>query len=185
MIRARKPGRYAASAAVLALAAASASACGAPGASLGPQEAAVQGRSRSRWSTPRAGSSSSLGHGSSRAPSSPSTSANKAGGINGRQIELDVFDDQGDPTVGTEHRPQDRERGLHRDDRHRRERGHHRDGADPASDAKIPNITSGQSPGLVAVHEPVPVPQRPDQHRPTTRRWRSTSWRPRASRRSR
>ena len=26
---------------------------------------------------------------------------NKAGGINGRQIQLDVFDDQGDPTVGT------------------------------------------------------------------------------------
>src|SRR4051794_6153380 len=26
---------------------------------------------------------------------------NKAGGINGRQIKLDVFDDQGDPTTGT------------------------------------------------------------------------------------
>jgi ABC-type branched-chain amino acid transport systems, periplasmic component len=26
---------------------------------------------------------------------------NKAGGINGRQIQLGVFDDQGDPTVGT------------------------------------------------------------------------------------
>jgi branched-chain amino acid transport system substrate-binding protein len=26
---------------------------------------------------------------------------NKAGGINGRQIQVDVFDDQGDPTVGT------------------------------------------------------------------------------------
>src|SRR3954452_3030382 len=26
---------------------------------------------------------------------------NKAGGINGRTVRLDVFDDQGDPTVGT------------------------------------------------------------------------------------
>src|SRR5690349_20249414 len=26
---------------------------------------------------------------------------NKAGGIGGRQIQIDVFDDQGDPTVGT------------------------------------------------------------------------------------
>ena len=34
---------------------------------------------------------------------------NAAGGINGRQIELGVFDDQGDPTVGTNLATQDRE----------------------------------------------------------------------------
>ena len=37
-----------------------------------------------------------------RASSSPSTQANAAGGVDGRKIQLTLFDDQGDPTVGTE-----------------------------------------------------------------------------------
>jgi len=78
---------------------------------------------------------------------------NKAGGINGRQIQLNVYDDQGDPTVGTNLAHKISSEGniamlgtaesavtiamapiLQQD--------------------QIPNITSGQSPGLVAVKSP-------------------------------
>jgi branched-chain amino acid transport system substrate-binding protein len=78
---------------------------------------------------------------------------NKAGGINGRQIQLDVFDEQGDPTVGTtvarkivsEH--------------YIAMLGTAESAVTIAmapilQQAQIPNITSGQSPGLVAVQSP-------------------------------
>ena len=88
---------------------------------------------------------------------------NKAGGINGRQIQLDVFDDQGDPTVGT---------NLARK---------------IASEGYVAMIGTAESAVTIAMapilkqardpehhlrpvarpgrrQEPVPVPQRPDQH---------------------
>jgi branched-chain amino acid transport system substrate-binding protein len=78
---------------------------------------------------------------------------NKAGGINGRQIQLDVFDDQGDPTVGT---------NLARkiaSDKYVAMIGTAESAvtiamAPTLKQAEIPNITSGQSPGLVAVKSP-------------------------------
>jgi len=78
---------------------------------------------------------------------------NAAGGINGRQIQLDVFDDQGDPTVGTNiARKIDSENYIAM-------LGTAESGVTIAmapilKQAEIPNITSGQSPGLVAVKSP-------------------------------
>jgi branched-chain amino acid transport system substrate-binding protein len=78
---------------------------------------------------------------------------NKAGGINGRQIALDVFDDQGDPTTGTNVARKIASEGYIA------MLGTAESAVTIAMapilrDAKIPNITSGQSPGLVAVGSP-------------------------------
>jgi branched-chain amino acid transport system substrate-binding protein len=78
---------------------------------------------------------------------------NKNGGINGRQIELGVFDDQGDPTTGTT---------LARkiaSENYIAMIGTAESAVTIAmapilKDAGIPNITSGQSTGLVAVKSP-------------------------------
>jgi len=78
---------------------------------------------------------------------------NKAGGINGRQIQLDVFDDQGDPTVGTNMARKISSEGYIA------MLGTAESAVTIAmapilQQAKIPNITSGQSPGLVAQKSP-------------------------------
>ncbi len=78
---------------------------------------------------------------------------NKAGGINGRQIKLDVFDDQGDPTVGTNLARRIASQGYVA------MIGTAESAVTIAmapvlQQAQIPNITSGQSPGLVAVKSP-------------------------------
>jgi len=78
---------------------------------------------------------------------------NKAGGINGRKIELGVFDDQGDPTVGTNLARKIASEGYIA------MLGTAESAVTIAMapilrDSKIPNITSGQSPGLVAVKSP-------------------------------
>ncbi|GLW31028.1 ABC transporter substrate-binding protein [Actinoplanes regularis] len=74
---------------------------------------------------------------------------NAAGGINGRQIQLDVFDDQGDPTTGTTLARKIDSEG------HIAMIGTAESAVTIAmapilKQAEIPNITSGQSPGLVA-----------------------------------
>ncbi len=78
---------------------------------------------------------------------------NKAGGINGRQIQLGVFDDQGDPTVGTNLARKIASEGYIA------MIGTAESAVTIAmapilQKAEIPNITSGQSPGLVAVKSP-------------------------------
>ncbi|GAA4729050.1 ABC transporter substrate-binding protein [Phytohabitans rumicis] len=78
---------------------------------------------------------------------------NKAGGINGRQIELGVFDDQGDPTVGTNLARKIASEGYIA------MLGTAESAVTIAmapilQQEEIPNITSGQSPGLVAVKSP-------------------------------
>ena len=78
---------------------------------------------------------------------------NKAGGINGRQIKLDIFDDQGDPTVGTNLARRIASQGFVA------MIGTAESAVTIAMapvlrQAQIPNITSGQSPGLVAVKSP-------------------------------
>ncbi|GGN94116.1 branched-chain amino acid ABC transporter substrate-binding protein [Actinoplanes lobatus] len=75
---------------------------------------------------------------------------NAAGGVNGRQIQLDVFDDQGDPTVGTNlARKIDSEGYIAMIGT--AESAVTIAMAPILKQAEIPNITSGQSPGLVAV----------------------------------
>jgi branched-chain amino acid transport system substrate-binding protein len=75
---------------------------------------------------------------------------NKAGGVNGRQVELGVFDDQGDPTVGTNlARKIDSEGYIAM--LGTAESAVTIAMAPTLKQAEIPNITSGQSPGLVAV----------------------------------
>ena len=78
---------------------------------------------------------------------------NAKGGINGRQIQMDVFDDQGDPTVGTNLARKIASEGYIA------MLGTAESAvtiamADILKDAKIPNITSGQSTGLVAKKSP-------------------------------
>jgi branched-chain amino acid transport system substrate-binding protein len=78
---------------------------------------------------------------------------NKAGGIAGRQIQLGVFDDQGDPTVGTNlARKIDSEGYVAMVGT--AESAVTIAMAPTLQKAGIPNITSGQSPGLVAVKSP-------------------------------
>ena len=75
---------------------------------------------------------------------------NKAGGVNGRKVQLDVFDDQGDPTVGTNlARKIDSEGYIAM--LGTAESSVTIAMAPTLQQAEIPNITSGQSPGLVAV----------------------------------
>src|SRR3954471_18295738 len=75
---------------------------------------------------------------------------NGRGGINGRQIKLDVFDDQGDPTIGTNlARKIDSEGYLAMIGT--AESAVTIAMAPTLKQAGIPNIASGQSPGLVAV----------------------------------
>ncbi|MEU4235813.1 ABC transporter substrate-binding protein [Actinoplanes sp. NPDC026619] len=74
---------------------------------------------------------------------------NAAGGINGRQVQLDVFDDQGDPTTGTNLARKIDSAGY------LAMLGTAESAvtiamAPTLKTAEIPNITSGQSPGLVA-----------------------------------
>jgi branched-chain amino acid transport system substrate-binding protein len=152
MIKAKKAGRYGASAAALALAAVSASACGTPGSSSssggsgsGPIKIAVVDA--------QSGQSSSLGHWEYDGVKLAVKQANAAGGIGGRKIVLSLFDDQGDPTVTT-------------DIAHKVASGGYVAvfGAAESADsiamapvlqrAKIPAITSGQSPQLAALHDP-------------------------------
>jgi ABC-type branched-subunit amino acid transport system substrate-binding protein len=78
---------------------------------------------------------------------------NKAGGIGGRQIQLDVFDDQGDPTVGTNVARKIASEGY------LAMIGTAESAvtiamAPTLQSSQIPNITSGQSTGLVAVKSP-------------------------------
>lgn len=78
---------------------------------------------------------------------------NKAGGITGRQITLDVFDDQGDPTVGTNMARKISSEGY------LAMLGTAESAVTIAmapilQQNQIPNITSGQSPGMVALKSP-------------------------------
>jgi branched-chain amino acid transport system substrate-binding protein len=97
---------YAAAAAAAAVCLAAA-ACSAPGSS---SSSAGAGGSSSASSGPiklavvdaQSGSSSDLGQFEYRGVKLAVDQANAAGGIDGRKITLSLFDDQGDPTVGTE-----------------------------------------------------------------------------------
>lgn len=157
--------RYRLGAAVaVAAAALAAAACSAPGASSSSTPAASgtgSGASGSAAAGPikiavvdaQSGASSDLGQFEWRGVSLAVNQVNAAGGIGGRKIQLKLYDDQGDPTVGTE-----------------LARKIASDGdvamlgtaesavtiamAPILESEHIPNITSGQSVGLIAVHSP-------------------------------
>jgi branched-chain amino acid transport system substrate-binding protein len=146
-------------AAAVALAAA---ACSAPGASSSPPagtgtaaggSSAAAGPIRVAVVDAQSGSLSDLGQFEWRGVSLAVSQVNAAGGIGGRKIQLKLYDDQGDPTVGTE-----------------LARKIASDGdvamlgtaesavtiamAPILKSEQVPNITSGQSVGLIAVHSP-------------------------------
>lgn len=98
---------YALAAAAITLAAA---ACSAPGASSSSSQpssgstgsAAASGAIKIAVVDAQSGSSSDLGQFEYRGVKLAVSQANAAGGIDGRKIQLTLYDDQGDPTVGTE-----------------------------------------------------------------------------------
>ena len=147
--------------AALALAAA---ACSAPGSSGPPASggtSAAAGSSSSAAAGPikiavadaQSGAESDLGQFEWRGVSLAVNQANAAGGIDGRKIQLTLYDDQGDPTVGTE---------LARKIASEGDIAMFGTAESAVTIAmapilkteQIPNITSGQSVGLIALHSP-------------------------------
>jgi branched-chain amino acid transport system substrate-binding protein len=153
MIRTRRPGRYAAGTLIVTLAAASAAACGAPGSGSGSGGGSSSGPIKIAVIDAQSGQSSSLGKWEYDGVKLAVSQANAAGGIGGRKISLSLFDDQGDPTVTT-------------NIAHKVASGGYSAvfGAAESADsiamapilerAKIPAITSGQSPQLTQLHDP-------------------------------
>jgi len=147
--------------AALALAAA---ACSAPGSSSPPASGGTStaaGSSSSAAAGPikiavvdaQSGAESDLGQFEWRGVSLAVNQANAAGGVDGRKIQLTLYDDQGDPTVGTELARKIASEGdiamL----------GTAESAVTIAmapilKSEQIPNITSGQSVGLIALHSP-------------------------------
>ena len=147
-------GAVAAAAVILA-----AAACSAPGANSSPSSSgaassgAAAGPIKIAVVDAQSGSNSDLGQFEWRGVSLAVKQANAAGGVDGRKIALTLYDDQGDPTVGTE-----------------LARKIASDGdvamfgtaesavtvamAPILKSEKIPNITSGQSTKLIALHSP-------------------------------
>lgn len=151
------------SALAVAAVALAAAACSAPGASSSQPSGGSSGGGSSGSSSSgpikiavvdaQSGSSSDLGQFEWRGVKLAVDQVNKAGGVNGRQIQLTLYDDQGDPTVGTE-----------------LARKIASDGdvamlgtaesavtlamAPILASEHIPNITSGQSVKMLALHSP-------------------------------
>jgi branched-chain amino acid transport system substrate-binding protein len=127
-------------------------ACAPPGQDSGSGEKAT-GPIKIANVNAQSGQLSSLGKWENKGVKLAIDEANKAGGINGRQIQLDLFDDQGDPTVGT---------NLARKisaDGYIAMLGTAESAVTLAmapilKTAKIPNITSGQSPKLADLKSP-------------------------------
>ncbi len=151
------------SAITIAAIALAAAACSAPGASSPPasggtgtapgSSSAAAGPIKIAVVDAQSGSESDLGQFEWRGVSLAVSQANAAGGVDGRKIQLKLYDDQGDPTVGTE-----------------LARKIASDGdiamlgtaesavtiamAPILKAEQIPNITSGQAVGLIALHSP-------------------------------
>lgn len=127
-------------------------ACAAPG-SKNDDKGAGSGPIKIAVVNAQSGQLSSLGAWELKGARLAADEWNKAGGINGRKIELGVFDNQGDPTVGTNLARKIASEGYIA------MLGTAESAVTIAMapilrDSKIPNITSGQSPGLVAVKSP-------------------------------
>ncbi|GAB3836768.1 ABC transporter substrate-binding protein [Dactylosporangium cerinum] len=142
--------RLIAGAALLAL---TLTACSAPGEKKDDQPTSNAGPIKLALVDAQSGQLSSLGAWELKGAKLAVDEWNKAGGVNGRQIQLDVFDDQGDPTVGTNLARKIASEGY------TAMIGTAESAVTIAmapilQQAQIPNITSGQSNGLVAVKSP-------------------------------
>ena len=126
--------------------------CAAPGDSEGSRDSG-SGPIKIALVDAQSGQLSSLGKWEHKGAKLAVDEWNKAGGINGRKIQLDVFDDQGDPTVGT---------NIARKIASQKyiamlgtaESAVTIAMAPTLRQAEIPNIASGQSPGMVALKSP-------------------------------
>jgi branched-chain amino acid transport system substrate-binding protein len=136
-----------------------AAACSAPGASSSPSSGggassgAATGPIKIAVVDAQSGSNSDLGQFEWRGVSLAVKQANAAGGVDGRKIQLTLYDDQGDPTVGTE---------LARKVASEGDIAMFGTAESAVTVAmgpilkseQIPNITSGQSTKLIALHSP-------------------------------
>ncbi len=130
-----------------------AAACSAPGKSSSSGSTGGSGPIKIAVVDAQSGQLSSLGAWESKGARLAVDEWNKAGGIDGRKIQLDVFDDQGDPTVGTNLARKIASEGY------LAMIGTAESAvtiamAPTLQQAQIPNITSGQATGLVALKSP-------------------------------
>ncbi|TCC50595.1 branched-chain amino acid ABC transporter substrate-binding protein [Kribbella capetownensis] len=137
---------------IVAVVLAALTACSAPGETSGSAGEAT-GPIKIANINAQSGQLSSLGKWENKGVKLAVDEANKAGGVNGRQIQLDLFDDQGDPTVGTNLARKISSEGYVA------MLGTAESAVTLAmapilKTAKIPNITSGQSPKLADLKSP-------------------------------
>ena len=135
-----------------ALAVAVSTACSAPG-SNAPSNTSNEGPIKIAVVNAQSGQLSSLGQWEWKGAKLAADQWNAKGGINGRKIQLDVFDDTGDPTVGTNLARKIASEGYIA------MIGTAESAVTVAmipilQQSKIPNITSGQSPAIVAAKSP-------------------------------
>ncbi|MFL6119548.1 ABC transporter substrate-binding protein, partial [Actinophytocola sp.] len=135
-----------------ALALAAATACSAPGSSSSGQQD-TGGPIKVAVVDAQSGQLSSLGQWEWKGAKLAADEWNARGGINGRKIDLELFDDQGDPTVGTNVARKIAGEGFVA------MIGTAESAVTVAMipilrQSKIPNITSGQSPAIAAAKSP-------------------------------
>jgi branched-chain amino acid transport system substrate-binding protein len=135
------------------LAALLAAACSPPGKSKSSGSGASSGAIKIAVVDAQSGQLSSLGAWELKGARLAVDQWNRAGGINSRKIQLDVFDDQGDPTVGTSLARKIASEGYIA------MIGTAESAVTVAmaptlQSAQIPNITSGQSTGLIDAKSP-------------------------------
>jgi branched-chain amino acid transport system substrate-binding protein len=127
--------------------------CSTPGSDKGSSDKGNTGPIKIALVDAQSGQLSSLGAWELKGAKLAVEEWNKAGGISGRQITLDVFDDQGDPTVGTNMARKIASEGYIA------MLGTAESAVTIAmapilQQNQIPNIASGQSPGMVALKSP-------------------------------
>lgn len=135
-----------------AIAVTTATACSAPGGSSSSEEN-TEGPIKIAVVNAQSGQLSSLGQWEWKGAKLAADEWNDKGGINGRKIEMELFDDQGDPTVGTNIARKISSEGF------AAMIGTAESAVTVAmipilQQAKIPNITSGQSPAIAAAGSP-------------------------------
>lgn len=135
-----------------ALALATTTACNAPG-SDSASEQSTEGPFKIAVVNAQSGQLSSLGQWEWKGAKLAADEWNAKGGINGRKIELELFDDQGDPTVGTNLARKIASEGFVA------MIGTAESAVTVAmipvlQQSEIPNITSGQSPAIAAAGSP-------------------------------